>query len=85
MFRIALQNRDKENTNGSNKNPLQARRIMKVSVEKHLGEWAVRIVQGNQRFHLRLGMTKADAQWMAKMFRIALHNHDKEKNHDGKK
>jgi len=54
---------------------------MKVSVKRHLGEWAVRIVQGNQRFHLRLGMTKADAQCMAKVFRIALHNHDKEKNH----
>ena len=56
----------------------QVRRGMEVTVEKHFGEWSVSIVQGHQAFHLPHGNTKADAEWMARMFCIALENHNKE-------
>ena len=51
---------------------------MIVTVEKHLGNWAVSIVQGHQGFHLNsiVGTPKAEAEWMAKMFRKALKAHD---------
>ena len=47
---------------------------MIVTVEKHFGNWAVSIVQGHQGFHLNSieGTPKAEAEWMAKMFRKAL-------------
>ena len=53
---------------------------MIVTVEKHFGNWAVSIVQGHQGFHLNSieGASKAEAEWMAKMFRKALKTHDKE-------
>ena len=52
---------------------------MVVTVEKHFGNWAVSIVQGHQGFHLNSieGTPKAEAEWMAKMFRKALKAHDK--------
>ena len=53
---------------------------MIVTVEKHFGNWAVSIVRGHQGFHLNSieGASKAEAEWMAKMFKIALKNHNKE-------
>ena len=53
---------------------------MIVTVEKHFGNWAVSIVQGHQGFHLNSieGTPKAEAECMAKMFKIALKNHNKE-------
>lgn len=51
---------------------------MEVTVEKHFGKWGIAIVQGYQRFHLPHGNTKADAEWMARVFRIAIENHNKE-------
>ena len=41
--------------------------------------YEVELTQGPQSFKLEYMGTKADAEWMAKMFRRALRNHDKEK------
>ena len=51
---------------------------MVVTVEKHFGNWAVSIVQGHQGFHLNSieGASKAEAEWMVKMFRKALKAHN---------
>jgi hypothetical protein len=51
---------------------------MKIGVEKRFGVWGVSIVQGRLQFHIPHENTKAYAEWMAKMFRIALRNHDAE-------
>ena len=58
---------------------------MKVSVEKHFGEWSVSLVQGHQGFYIARGGTKAETLWMARMFRIALANHDEETRARSKK
>ena len=47
----------------------------KIKVEKYRGNWAVVFQIGNQGFHLEsLGGTKAEANWQAKMLKIAFSN-----------
>ena len=52
---------------------------MKVDIVGGDRWWYVRLTQGVQSFRLDYMGTKADAEWMAKMFRRALRNHNKEK------
>jgi hypothetical protein len=58
---------------------------MKITVEKYFGEWNATATQGCQKFHIGYGSDdKQDAEFMAKMFRIALKRHDKAKAKGGK-
>ena len=50
---------------------------MKVTVEKHWENYRVTLTQKNQEFLLYNG-TEDECLWYAKMFRIALKNHDDE-------
>ena len=43
------------------------------------GLWTVRLDQGAQRFTLAVERNKAEAQWYARMFRLALKRHDEAK------
>jgi hypothetical protein len=51
---------------------------MKVKIEKHWGHNAVSLTQGNQQFFLDYAGSIAECRWYARMFRIALKNHDAE-------
>lgn len=55
---------------------------MKIKVVKNWGEWSVQITQGCQTFHADFygdrETTQEEAQYMARMFRTALKNHDAE-------
>lgn len=53
---------------------------MKVAVEKWFGTWRATVVQGCQKFTIGYEGNKREAEFMARMFRIALKNHDKEKS-----
>jgi hypothetical protein len=49
---------------------------MKITVEKHWGStWSVVLNQGCQTFYMDKE-SRQEARWYAKMFRIALNNHD---------
>jgi hypothetical protein len=57
---------------------------MKVTVVPawETGKWQARVKQGVQSFDVGVARdSKEEAQWFAKMFRLALRNHDKEKQH----
>jgi len=51
---------------------------MKATVKKtgKRGEWKVEIQQGHQYFTLDYFAPKKECEWMAKMFRTALKDHD---------
>ena len=53
---------------------------MKITIEKRLGKlWAIVLTQGHQSFDMDYEATnRIDAEWFARMFRIALANHDAE-------
>lgn len=55
---------------------------MKVSVVRHHGEWGVKLSHGVQSFLLAYGGTKAECVWYARMVRLALEAHDREKAHE---
>lgn len=56
---------------------------MKVTIGKRFSlprMFTVILIQGNQRFSLNFQGPKDEAEWMAKMFRKAIRNHDKERD-----
>lgn len=64
---------------GKAKEPGGFMRIAAVRSPFNKKGWTVRIVQGYQSFHLNYLGTKTEARWMARMFRVALANHDSQK------
>ncbi len=52
---------------------------MKVTVENSWRGPTIKLTQGHQSFNLDYSGTLEDCRWYAKMFRIALKNHDAER------
>jgi len=53
-----------------------------VKSRKKKGDWSVEIQHRCQYFRLDYHSSRADAQWMAGMFRKALKKHDEEKRRE---
>ena len=52
--------------------------VVKAKVIKRHTDYTVQIEHGNQAFRLDYSGSREECQWMARMFRIALKNHNEE-------